>query len=82
MGCEDAALFLFLDDRVATVACVEAEGGWVVVTNEQGDQPSDAAFDALVNYRGYDNLDEDKIRDVVKTFSDVEYDALDDVSSE
>jgi hypothetical protein len=75
-------LFLFLDDRVVAVAYVENEGGWVVVANQQGDRPYDAAFDALVNYRGYEDPDGDKVRDVVKAFYDVEYDMLDDVTSE
>jgi len=75
-------LFLFLDNRVAAVAYDETEGGWIVVANEQGDRPYDAAFDALVEYRGYVEPDEDKVREVVKTFYDVEHDTLDDIVSE
>ncbi len=70
-------LFLFLDDGVAAVAYVEEEGGWVVVANEQGDQPYDEAFDALVEYRSYVDPDEDQVREIVKTFYDVEYDEID-----
>ena len=68
---------MFLDKRVAAVAYVEEEDGWVVVANEQGEQPYDAAFDALVKYRDYVEPDEDEVREVVKTFYDVEYDELD-----
>lgn len=75
-------LFLFLDDRVAAVAYAKEEGGWVVVANEQGDRPYDAAFGALVEYRGYVDPDEDKVREVVKAFYDVEYDRLNDVTNE
>jgi hypothetical protein len=75
-------LFLFLDEGVAAVAYVEEEGGWSVVTNEQGDRPYDAAFDALVEYRGYVDPDEDQVREVVKMFYDVEYDELDDAIRE
>jgi hypothetical protein len=70
-------LFLFLDKAVTAVAYVEEEDGWVVVANEQGDQPYVAAFDALVEYRDYVEPDEDDVREVVKTFYDVEYDELD-----
>lgn len=70
-------LFLFLDEGVAAVAYVEEEGGWVVVANERGEQPYDAAFDALVEYRDYVEPDEDDVREVVKTFYDAEYDELD-----
>lgn len=70
-------LFLFLDDAVAAVAYVEEQADWVVVANEQGEQPYGAAFDALVNYRGYVEPDEEGVREVVKAFYDVEYDEID-----
>lgn len=70
-------LFLFLDDAVAAVAYVEEQADWVVVANEQGEQPYGAAFDALVNYRGYVEPDEEGVREVVKAFYDMEYDEID-----
>lgn len=67
-------LFLFLDDAVVAVAYVEQQAGWIVIAKEQGEQPYDAAFDALVDYRGYVDPDEDQLREIVKTFYEVEYD--------
>lgn len=67
-------LFIFLDDAVVAVAYDEDRDGWVVVANEQGKEPYDTAFDALVEYRGYVDPDEDRIKEVVRAFYDVEFD--------
>jgi hypothetical protein len=75
-------LFLFLDDAVVAVAYVAEQAGWVVVAKEQGKQPYDAAFDALIDYRGYKDSDEDQVREVVKTFYEEEYDERDADSRE
>lgn len=66
-------LFIFLDNAVVAVAYVEEQAGWVVVAKEQGEKPYATAFDALVDYRGYVEPDEEKAKEVVKAFYDAEY---------
>lgn len=57
-----------MSGSVAAIAYVEAEGEWTVIANED-DKNRDAyesAYDAVLEYRGYDDIDrEDAMRHVI-----------------
>ena len=57
-------LLLFLEESVAAVAY--DEGGWTAVANESGDEPYEAAIDALIEYRGYEMEAEAATRELVR----------------
>ena len=57
-------LLLFLEESVAVVAY--DEGGWTAVANESGDEPYEAAIDALIEYRGYEVEAEAATRELVR----------------
>lgn len=61
-------LLVFTDEYVVAIAYLDAENGWSVIAKE--DETDDTAYeriyDALLEYRGYDNIDrEDAMQQVV-----------------
>jgi len=61
-------LLLFLPASVAVLA-YEGDGqGWTVVANESGEEPYQAAIDALIDYRDYELEEEGAVRELVEEF--------------
>lgn len=61
-------LMLFIDDSVAAISYIEDQEGWIVVAKEDGEEPYDAAFEKLIEYRGYVDEQEAEIREVGRQF--------------
>lgn len=61
-------LLLFMGETVVAIAYLESEAGWSVIAKKD-DEDGDAyemAYDALLEYRGYDDLDrEDAMRHII-----------------
>lgn len=62
-------LLLFLEETVVAIAYQEADSGWTVVTKEtdENDDAYEVAYDKLLEYRGYDDMDrETAMEQVIK----------------
>lgn len=73
-------LLVFIDETVAAIAYVDEEGGWTLVakeTDENGDA-YELAYDQLLEYRGYDELDrEEALKQAIVKLYGISEEAID-----
>lgn len=69
---------LITSGETVSVLVYDEDGGWEIITETSPDSPKEAAVNDVIEYRGYDIEDEEKVLQFVTDL----YGALDDLSEE